>query len=645
MDALKCKFQYTVPTTLQIGSEIATSQFYTSKVDGFNAQIANLVEVFLVEIYRCKLCQFTSSVKNKICLHVSDVHPLDQINFNPPQVLEIGKDQEENDSYSIGDDISQENKENEENLDKMPFLLPVYRMLNTMSPESCDMSIEDHSGNTNLANASEVNSFFEEENSSTFQLEESVPGDIIQSSGAANTSLAGKSKNEEDAQCEHLLSLGLRRISSIRTCTSSGGTESDSRRGHPIAHNKAVKDTALGCLPVDTYMGKGDTHKESYLCSTCQLELKTKELYTVHVQCHKEDGGFTCFHCGYYMTDWGPMEQHIYTHKTIRESHQCQECERRFMTHRAWKVHMRSHERRKKFFFCTKCPLSFESEQIRNLHLMCHEEDMFKCWKCGFMDQEWSKIYEHLCTHDLSFQSDTCKTCNQRYFGEKQLKEDPTKPRKRQFAKCPQCKQTFTSSRQMTRHEKHFRRKLSTGEGRRKKIKTAGHVCANRPEVTSNTLTRTRELTCDICSRKCSSKLALQRHKGVHAGEKPFQCQQCEYKTRLKASLIQHMRVHTGEKPFKCELCPYASIDASSLRRHSRTHTSEKPYKCQHCSYSCIQKKSLDLHIRRHHTGEMFSCSYCQYSSPDKQLLQKHVKKYHVTEDSKLVSSHIPSVS
>ncbi|KAE8597775.1 hypothetical protein XENTR_v10016596 [Xenopus tropicalis] len=553
MNELKSKFQCTPPATLQIPAEVATSRFYTSLADDFDVQIANLVEVFLVEIYRCKVCQFTSSLKNKMCLHVSDVHQLDQLNFLSRD-LEINTDQEENDSYGIGEDITQENKENEENLEKMPFLLPVYRMLNTMSPDSCDMSIGDQCDNANLTNTSEVNSLFGEE-PSPFQLDESATVGSVPPSDTTNSPTSRKSKDEEDAQCEHLLSLGLCRISNIKTHSSSSGTEASKIR-LKRRHSKVTKDEDFA--QIGRSMEKGINDKKGYLCGICLLQLKSKDCYRVHMQCHRKEGGFNCLHCNCYILEWSAMEKHLNTHKSIKMSYNCQVCKKHFLKRRTWKAHMRIHNTKKDAFFCTKCPSSFETEHIRNLHLSCHHEDGFKCWQCGFVDHEWSNIYKHLCVHDSSLQPYLCSTCNQRFYRE-----------------------------------------------------------------------------------KCSSKLALQRHMGVHAGDKPFQCQQCEYKTRLKASLIQHMRVHTGEKPFKCKLCSYASIDASSLRRHIRTHTSEKPYKCQQCSYSCIQKKSLDLHVRRHHTGEMFECSFCHYSSPDKQLLQKHTKKHHVTEHSKSIISRL----
>ncbi|XP_053323559.1 oocyte zinc finger protein XlCOF6-like [Spea bombifrons] len=632
MSQLKCKYQCVTPTTLHINAEIATSQFHSSTPEGFDAQIANLVEVFLLEIYRCKLCQFTSSLKNKMCLHVSDVHQLEEVHFVP---VEIGTDQEESSSYGIDDEIAQENKENEESLEKMPFFSPMYRMLNTMSPDSCDISLEDHSSTTNVVNANEVSSLFEEE-ASQFQLDEPVPGDSVAPSSRANSPVSKTRKDEKDAQCEHLLSLGLCRISNVRKDSSSAKAIDlkDEIKEPYKDHSSIVKNNPLESRSVEQYQGKSDIHKVQYFCMSCRLELKTKGSYKIHMQCHKADGGFKCFYCSCSMSEWSLMEKHIQSHKHLRKSYQCQVCEKRFMTQRAWKAHMKNHNRESSVFLCTKCPSSFESEHIRNLHLSCHQDDIFKCLQCGIIYHEWNKMYEHLCSHDNILKPYICNICNQRFFREAQLKAHSSKHRS---LECPPCDIRLKTKRQAVRRGKLFHHKPNNGDGERKKRKKKSkkQMSVIEPNAPAMLSTNTkREFICELCRRKCSSKLALQRHMGVHAGEKPFHCQCCDYKTRLKASLIQHMRIHTGEKPFKCELCSYASIDASSLRRHNRTHTSERPYKCQSCSYSCIQKKSLDLHIRRHHTGEMFKCSVCEYSSPDKQLLHKHVKKYHTTENS-----------
>ncbi|XP_073534808.1 uncharacterized protein [Phyllobates terribilis] len=634
MDELKYKFERITPTTLHIHTEITATSFYASAAEDLDARIANLVEVFLLEVYRCKLCQFTSSLKNKICLHVSDVHQLDQT----PLISE-STEQEESDSYGIGDEMTQENKENEENLEKMPFL---YRMLNTLSPASCDMSLEDQNVSTNMVSASEVNSLFEG-SQSEFPMDESMPSDSIPPSSSANSP---KSKDEDDAQCEHLLSLGLYRISNLRSLSLS--TETKVPKSNLVRESVRTRSSIrrLANLPsLSTEQIKdNDSQKKSYQCASCQLEFEKKDTYKVHMQCHNDSDGFTCFYCGHFMNEWDPMEKHIKSHHLVRKSYQCQVCEKRFMTQSAWKSHMRGHDQKSELFLCTKCPLSFESESVRNLHVTCHNEDVFKCCQCGLVEQEWNKIFEHLCKHDNNLKPFICSKCSIRFFTKSQLKAHSCKHKKHQLLICSSCDLTFKNIHQLTRHQKgtHPKQNNKNRSKIKGKLENQNRVLVCDGSFNPQSAPK-RVFSCDICNRKCSSKLALQRHMGVHAGEKPFHCSHCEYKTRLKASLTQHMRVHTGEKPFKCELCSYASIDASSLRRHIRTHTHEKPYKCQHCSYSCIQKKSLDLHIRRHHTGEMFKCSLCQYSTPDKQLLHKHTKKHHANEDHQLSGKQLPT--
>ncbi|KAM3929440.1 uncharacterized protein RB166_007183 [Leptodactylus fuscus] len=634
MNELKYKYERIAPTTLHVHAEITTASFYASTAGDLDARLANLVEVFLLEVYRCKLCQFTSSLKNKICLHVSDVHQLDQ---TPPTAE--SNEPDESDSFGIVEEMTQENKENEENLDKMPFL---YRMLNTMSPSSCDMSLGDQSGNTNIVGASEVNSLFEGEQSE-FPIDESMPSDSIPPSSSANSP---KSKDEDDAQCEHLLSLGLYRISNLRPVslsTEAKVPQSNMVRESARTRSRCRKFTFLPTLSVDHMKNKAYKNK-SYKCANCQLEFKTKDTYKVHVQCHKHGGGFTCLYCGSFMSEWSPMEKHIKSHRLVRKSYQCQVCEKRFMTQSAWKSHMRAHDKKSEVFLCTKCPLSFESENVRNLHVTCHKEDVFKCCQCELVEQEWSKLYEHLSTHDSSVEPFTCSTCSKRFFTESQVQAHSCKRKKQKPFTCSSCSLTFKNIQQMSRHQKRIHPTQNNKDCKKKekeKVESQNRVLVHEGSVNPQGITKGK-FACDICNSKCSSKLALQRHMGVHAGEKPFHCSHCNYKTRLKASLTQHIRVHTGEKPFKCELCSYASIDSSSLRRHVRTHTSEKPYKCQCCSYSCIQKKSLDLHMRRHHTGEMFKCSLCQYSTPDKQLLHKHTKKHHTDADPQLSSETPP---
>ncbi|XP_007488087.2 gastrula zinc finger protein XlCGF26.1-like isoform X1 [Monodelphis domestica] len=618
MNELKFKYQYIPPVTVHLPEEITTSKLSSSSVEGFEAQIASLVEMFLVEVYRCKLCQFTSSIKNKIKTHVFNIHEQDGCHPSS-ECQEISTDPDENDSYSIGDEISQENKENEENLEKMSFLLPMYRMLHNMSPECCDMNLDNHSVSTHAPNACDVNTLFEEE-SEQFHLEE--PCSMVSNQLSAYSSdltESKKSKEDEEAQSEHLMSLGLCRISSVKSLVMEQkvpklGTKQE--MGRSQKREKTDKNNLSQALK-DIYSLKSSD--ERHLCTSCDRKFMSKDALEIHAKCHNGNQGFQCLYCNFSVTEWSLMEKHLKSHKKGKRSYRCLTCEKVFMTQSAWKVHKESHKRRQGILQHPESTTLYKTELVENLPLTCHHED-----------SDWPKVHKHLnSSHEYKAKPHPCTECEKKFFRITDLKKHMSKHKKARPFLCSLCDQTFKYRRQMSRHHKHAHQKLHIKE-RKKRKKAEVSLIYSGTEATARTRKNADEFTCKICNRKCSSKLALQRHMGIHAGVKPFHCQHCDYKTRLKASLIQHMRIHTGEKPFKCEICSYASIDASSLRRHFRTHTRERPYKCQLCSYSSIQKKSLDLHVRRHHTGETFGCSFCCYSSPDKQLLRKHIKKYHL---------------
>lgn len=61
--------------------EIATSWLYAAVLESFEAHRGCLVEVFLVKIYRCKLCQFTGSIKSKIKTHLGHIDETEHVKF------------------------------------------------------------------------------------------------------------------------------------------------------------------------------------------------------------------------------------------------------------------------------------------------------------------------------------------------------------------------------------------------------------------------------------------------------------------------------------------------------------------------------------------------------------------------------------
>ncbi|XP_023648735.2 uncharacterized protein [Paramormyrops kingsleyae] len=582
MSQVQTVYREIPPITLQLPEESTTARLYCSAADGMEARISALVEVFLVKVYRCRACQFTSSLKGRITTHVTERHdrghpcpPLTCLDRDEGDSLDVKVGVAEDDldsctsAYDLEDELHSAAKERDEHmaLDRLPFLMPVYSMLQNISPRSCDVSL---GPGAEVAHTCEVSTLFEEdeeessgEEAARFHLEDSSAVELPEPLSCSMGSVSPEAQDQE-AQSAHLMSLGLYRISSIKCHPPAGAPESratsvqlgqDGSESAPdekvSVPGKAAEDPVLSCIPTQNLKGR---RGEQGLAPS--LSGRAAEQYS-ETECH-----------------WRGHSKPGRVRAGIPQDFQ---------------------QRRRRgsgpaLAQCARCLAWCRSEREFEQHDRCHVQGGFRCLHCSFTDEAWDEVHKHIVS-----QHEGPEAAQQDGVGSQS--PPPHDP----------------SEREQERGRKRVkRRRRRQREGR----KVRG----------------VRDFYCPLCDRKFSTKLTLHRHMGIHQGAKPFGCPHCPYSSRLKASLVQHLRVHTGEKPFQCSRCSYASIDRSSLLRHSRRHTQERPHRCQHCPYSSIQKKSLDLHVRRYHTRESFPCPQCCYSTPDRQLLLRHVRKQHASK-------------
>ncbi|XP_068998384.1 PR domain zinc finger protein 5 isoform X2 [Embiotoca jacksoni] len=572
---VKQRYHDISPVTLQLVGGAVSSSLYCGEVEGLSEGAGELVESFLVELYRCKLCQFTCGLKTSISGHLILRHrPLTLTYLNGPDDegeggAEGGEEaglQQEVSPYQL--DLNGESKQSDEDED---FLL--YNMLDNMSPPTCDISTE---GGLQVAHTYEVSTLFEEEEEEEEEEESSI---FPLKEGSVNLScpIEPPATQEEMAQSAHLMTLGLCRISTVKPPPlPPPPPPPPPTSSSPVRHPPPTEDNLR--LPRQDSLKESNgrqtrtppSSRRSLLCLLCPRTLTSRQLLDVHVRSHRAAGGFGCVRCSWTTDSWEELELHWRGHcRRRRRKEEQQEQQQEQQEEQQEEKSVLQGERRKK---ATVCQKTFRNTVSQNTH----SQDRWR------------------------------RQLTRRAERKKAKRPDRLVP--------SQTSRSQTGSLQSaTETRKKTRRKKSEEE----------------VEETSAEIRNQTEYCCSLCHRKFSSKLTLKRHLGIHGGEKPFTCPHCSYRTRLKASLLQHLRTHTGEKPYKCAQCPYASKDRSSQLRHFRTHSQEKPYRCQHCDYSSIQKKSLDLHVRRHHTGEVFPCQQCKYANPDRQLLLRHIRRHH----------------
>ncbi|KAL2097236.1 hypothetical protein ACEWY4_006443 [Coilia grayii] len=647
MNGLKDLYQDIRPVTLCLTENRVTSRLYCSSAKGMETRLSNLVEAFLVEVYRCRVCQYTSSIRGNISTHVAETHDhgpltcLDKDDGGSSDVVLEAKESEDLNQNDAPYDLDGElhSKDGEDHMDhmgleRMSFLLPMYGMLQNMSPRSCDMGLSSNSeGSLHAVETCEVSTLFAEndgrgdsEEESVFQLRDASTGLPT----ALSCRMDSDVDDEEMAQSAHLMTLGLCRISSNKVPQQTGVPGRKPAAGTQ-GPGDFLDDKPASLSAPETLQQLEEDGGLS--CVLCQAVVPNWSLLEVHLKCHNGPHDFKCPRCSAEAQDWADMERHWRGHSKRRgtKPHKYTAIREVFLSEDAQHAPKQSHRRRRRrvptqaqvLLPCPSCQEWCHSEFELDLHKRCHYQGGLKCPHCAFTDNSWKKVYRHIQTKHKNLSK------NKRNGQELRncLDENSQNPK------------AFEPD---TWYQSVKKREKQTTAEKEREDQTNGHSQNETGSLKKRTGGR-KEFCCTLCDRKFSTKMTMRRHMGIHQGDKPFECPQCDYSTRLKASLKQHLRVHTGEKPFKCTQCSYASIDRSSLLRHSRTHTQERPYCCQYCSYSSIQKKSLDLHLRRHHTGESFPCDLCPYTTPDPQLLVRHIRKHHSSNSSPLLNQKTAS--
>ncbi|XP_047446583.1 zinc finger protein 485-like [Mugil cephalus] len=189
------------------------------------------------------------------------------------------------------------------------------------------------------------------------------------------------------------------------------------------------------------------------------------------------------------------------------------------------------------------------------------------CTECGSF---FSVLKPHICEHKEK--PYWCNICGKRCISEKSLTHHSRNHSETYEHPCKYCYVTFKTRVDKHKHE-------NTHQDRKDPYK-----CPDCPETFPT-------------SKKRSIHLAK------HRAPKEFRCGVCQIEFKDVHHLRRHSVVHTGLKPYKCSVCQRGFNQSSNLKSHMRLHTGERPFKCQHCDKSFNHNVSLKSHVQRYHSS------------------------------------------
>lgn len=189
-----------------------------------------------------------------------------------------------------------------------------------------------------------------------------------------------------------------------------------------------------------------------------------------------------------------------------------------------------------------------------------------RCKECNRTFTRNSRLLLHMLTH-TDEKPHECNLCEKKFSRPDYLLKHIQSIHSEKVHKCDQCSNAYGNKESLLRHigKKH---------------------------------NKDPSISCDMCEKKFTSKIYLDKHKLLHT-DNLYACKHCSETFPEKELLRAHMKEnHALPRNFLCNMCGDSFIRSEELKIHIRRHTGEKPYKCGFCGKGFTRSSDLRRHER-----------------------------------------------
>ena len=227
----------------------------------------------------------------------------------------------------------------------------------------------------------------------------------------------------------------------------------------------------------------------------------------------------------------------------------CELCDNTFGSRGSLKSHFNSNHSRSTENQCNICDKYLDTKSHLKRHIdSVHKvlEGSISCDKCNKSFTSTDNLRKHIDVVHKNIKKYSCKDCSQEFSYYASFKSHRVLQHEAEPSKCQLCEKTFTSKRQLKKHDSivhEFKEK------------------------------KTIKVKCNICKKNFLSKITLDQHVKVVHNDKVHKCETCD-KTFTFRALINHQRnVHQkkDKKPVLCIICNKILSTNDKLKRHIKT--------------------------------------------------------------------------
>ncbi|VFV32004.1 zinc finger protein 335-like [Lynx pardinus] len=251
----------------------------------------------------------------------------------------------------------------------------------------------------------------------------------------------------------------------------------------------------------------------------------------------------------------------------------CRICGSRFLSHEDLRFHVNSHEAGDpQLFKCLQC--SYRSRRWSSLkeHMFNHVGSKpYKCGECSYASVYRKDVARHAAVHSRDrkkrpdptpkLSSFPCPVCGRVYPMQKRLTQHMKTHSTEKPHMCDKCGKSF---KKRYTFKMHLLTHIQAVANRRFKCEFCEFVCEDKKALLNHQLSHVSDkpFKCSFCPYRTFREDFLLSHVAVkHTGAKPFACEYCHFSTRHKKNLRLHVR------------CRHAS----SFEEWGRRHPEEPP--------------------------------------------------------------------
>uniref|UniRef100_A0A8C8S517 Zinc finger protein 335 n=1 Tax=Pelusios castaneus TaxID=367368 RepID=A0A8C8S517_9SAUR len=240
--------------------------------------------------------------------------------------------------------------------------------------------------------------------------------------------------------------------------------------------------------------------------------------------------------------------------KPLMRPYLCRICGSRFLTHDDLRFHVNSHEANDpQLFKCLQC--SYRSRRWSSLkeHMFNHVGSKpYKCEECDYTSVYKKDVIRHSAVHSRDrkkradpppkLNSFPCPVCSRVYPMQKRLTQHMKTHSTEKPHMCDKCGKSF---KKRYTFKMHLLTHIQAIANRRFKCEFCDYVCEDKKVLLNHQLSHMNDkpYKCSFCKYSTFREDFLVSHMAVkHTGGKPFACEYCHFTTKHKKNLRLHVQ-------------------------------------------------------------------------------------------------------